>query len=634
MIMMCYVARIFGILLFLACGPCVMAGNPVIPGNLESYSTIHSIGFEWDITGDDNHNATCSLQYKVAGAATYISFKSMYRVDFEGYNMLAGSILFLDPGTTYDVRLTMVDPDGGNSTQNIQVTTRAVPRMPTNGQTYHVISGNGGGTGSAADPFQGVDAAEAFVVAGDVCLLHAGNYGNTVRFNTGGTENNPIVWKAAGDGDPVFEGVRVEASYVWFEGIRVIDQQYGMRTSPPAPKDIVVTRCNFYNNHYGIYLNDGGEGWYIADNVIVGDNIPKTSNFSGEGIELWYTDGHTVAHNTISRVADGISYPGKNVDMFGNDIFDTSDDGIEFDYGHANNRAWGNRITNLFNNGISFQPMNGAPYYVLFNQVSVLNGQSVLKLRTRSDRALIAHNTFIINSGPMASGSEFLNNFEIKNNLWISIQDRYAWENGATTSSNWKTDFDYDGFDWGNYTYAFKWSNVRLNTIADFTAQTGQEVHGIEIDYDVCFEHLNYTSSGNAVDSFHIEYNTLVPNCDAVDAGIVITGINENHMGSHPDLGAYEVGKSLPMYGVRSTCTNISVNTWMGPAVGFWHADATNWSLGHIPTSCDQVVIGTGNHIQVASGETAEGYSIDIATGATFETQGDATIILIAGTLP
>jgi hypothetical protein len=62
-----------------------------------------------------------------------------------------------------------------------------------------------------------------------------------------------------------------------------------------------------------------------------------------------------VAFNTISRVADGISYPHSNCDIYGNDIFGTSDDGIEFDYGETNVRCWGNRISNPKNNGISLQ---------------------------------------------------------------------------------------------------------------------------------------------------------------------------------------------------------------------------------------------------------------------------------------
>lgn len=316
--------------------------------------------------------------------------------------------------------------------------------------------------------------------------------------------------------------------------------------------------------------------------------------------------------------------------MFGNDIFDTSDDGIEFDYGHANNRAWKNRITNLFNNGISFQPMDGAPYYVLHNQVAVLNDQSVLKLRDRSDRALIAHNTFICNSGPMASGSEFLVNFEIKNNLWISIQDRYAWENGSKTPINWKTDFNHDGFDWGNYQYAFKWGD-RLDDIPEFYDSTGQEFNGIRIDHGTCFDSLGYapdSSNPPMVDSFYLQYYTIKSSCIAKNAGIYLPNINEGYLGASPDLGAYEIGKPLPHYGVRALCNLIEVNQWTGPNNAYWHANPSYWSLNRIPSSCDQVLIGNGSSIIVASGLTALAYTLQVEPSASLTTEYGAQLFV------
>jgi len=37
----------------------------------------------------------------------------------------------------------------------------------------------------------------------------------------------------------------------------------------------------------------------------------------------------------------------------------------------------------------------------------------------------------------------------------------------------------------------------------------------------------------------------------AVDAGVGLTGINDDFTGKAPDLGAYEVGKPMPHYGPR-----------------------------------------------------------------------------------
>ncbi len=600
-----------------------------IPGTIEVYSTIHSIGLEWDISGDDNHNAVCTCQFRKLGTTNYSNALPLYRVDFGGYNMLAGSILFLEPGNEYEVLLNLNDPDGGTSSMTKTISTKSIPQIPSGGQTYHVSPGNGGGTGSEADPFLGVEAAESIAQPGDIFLLQAGNYGGAIYLNKAGTSYNHIVWKAAGDGDPIFEGIRLEADYLWLEGLTIVNQQYGLRTSPPGPEGVVVTRCTFLNNHYSIYLNNGGTGWYITDNLIIGDNDPNTSNFSGEGIELDYTSDHTVAYNTISRVGDGISYPHRNVDMFGNDIFDTSDDGIEFDYGHSNNRAWKNRITNALNNGISFQPMNGAPYYVLYNQVAVLN-ESVLKLRTQSDRALIAHNTFIAKSGPVGYGSQFLENFEIKNNLWISIADRYCWENGENASTNWRTDFDYDGFDWGNYSFAFKWgSSIRLADIPEFFAATGQELHGVEITHQTCFDSLGYASTAGSVDSFYIQFYVLNPNCNAINAGITLANINDGYTGVAPDLGAYELGLPLPYYGIRINCSGNEINEWIGPGTGYWHTDISNWSLNRFPTYCDHVLIEAGFNVKISTDQLGVAATLEVAHGALLETEGTGQIHIL-----
>ena len=58
---------------------------------------------------------------------------------------------------------------------------------------------------------------ETVAQPGDVFLLHAGNYGGRITFTKPGTASGYIVWKAAGDGEALFAGIDVAASYVWLE---------------------------------------------------------------------------------------------------------------------------------------------------------------------------------------------------------------------------------------------------------------------------------------------------------------------------------------------------------------------------------------------------------------------------------
>src|SRR5687767_7865463 len=109
-----------------------------VPGELRSYATIHSIGVEWDLTGDADHDAACAVDYRVKGRDAWTKALPLFRVDFNGwyaetkadrpYNMLAGSILFLEPGSRYEVRLQLSDPDGSRETRVVEIATRPVPR--------------------------------------------------------------------------------------------------------------------------------------------------------------------------------------------------------------------------------------------------------------------------------------------------------------------------------------------------------------------------------------------------------------------------------------------------------------------------------------------------------------------------
>ena len=104
------------------------------PGAVRSYSTITSIGVEWDIVGDANHNASATVEYRVSGTGAWRTALPLVRVDYNGANMLAGSVPFLAAGTSYDVRLTLADPDGGAAVQTVVVTTRRVPARPSSGR--------------------------------------------------------------------------------------------------------------------------------------------------------------------------------------------------------------------------------------------------------------------------------------------------------------------------------------------------------------------------------------------------------------------------------------------------------------------------------------------------------------------
>ena len=135
------------------------------------------------------------------------------------------------------------------------------------------------------------------------------------------------------------------------------------------------------------------------------------------------------------------------------------------------------------------------------------------------------------------------------------MQDRYIWEDGSGSGTDWRTNWDYDGYDWGSYPYAFKWQGQRLRDIPEFQNFTGQAMNSIRIDKTTCFENFDIPAPPPAAIPF--QHFTLNSDCVAVDAGLILPNINDNFNGNAPDLGALEVGKELPQYGPRTTSVDL-----------------------------------------------------------------------------
>jgi hypothetical protein len=277
-----------------------------------------------------------------------------------------------------------------------------------------------------------------------------------------------------------------------------------------------------------------------------------TESFDGEGIELAHGSDHEVAYNSITLVADGVSFPERNCDIYGNDIFDVTDDGIELDHGEANIRVWNNRIHNAGHNGIAFQPQDGAPWYIVRNQMVNMQ-ESVFKFR-ETDRFVAVHNTFVNWGWVVDHWSDQLLRGITRNNLWISVNNGPIWKRGSNSVS-WQTDLDYDGFDWGSNSTPFTYEGTGYPDLPSLRTASGQQTHGIRIDRTTCFETFDVPGPPPFT-TIPPQWMTLKASCIAVDAGVMLPNINDDYAGSAPDMGAYEVGQPLPHYGPRPMTTS------------------------------------------------------------------------------
>ena len=95
----------------------------------------------------------------------------------------------------------------------------------------------------------------------------------------------------------------------------------------------------------------------------------------------------------------------------------------------------------------------------------------------------------------------------------------------------------------------------RFATLAQYSAETGQDRHSVLLDYDV-FMHVPMLDARDMktvqkiYDARDLDFR-LKPGSAAVDRGAVIANVTDGFTGSAPDLGALESGVPLPHYGPR-----------------------------------------------------------------------------------
>lgn len=521
---------------------------------LEERPTLHCLGVRWQIGGDDNRNARIDVQYRAAGAKVWKQALDLFRVESqgmrpetrppEGKTLFAGSVFGLEPGTEYELRLSLVDPDGGNAVRTLQMTTRSEPRLP-DGRKIDVRPGELTAALKAAKP-------------GDHLILHAGTYAGPIEIPSG-TPQKPIALLAAGDGPVVLDG-RGKSNVigcrglhdVFFEGLTVRNATWGIAVNGGAR--IVVRRCTIEDIDYAITATANTaaqQDFFIGDNTLVGRSTwPRTQGIENRrGVQISGA-GHAICYNRIRGFADGIdtysTYPCSSIDIYRNEISECTDDGIEMDYSEHNTRCFENRLTNVFQ-GISVQPVHGGPVYVFRNAMFNVEVEP-FKMHNSPSGALFFHNT-VVKAGPptVLMTSEPASNCVSRNNLFVGTEGQYAFENEAPMRD---CDFDRDGFG-GAWKLFLKWNGERYPTLEDAARRAPVYRRAVRVDPATAFRSVRPPKTAKT--QLPIEANDLrlAERSAAIDAGVPMANVNDDFQGQAPDLGAYELGQELPHYGPR-----------------------------------------------------------------------------------
>ena len=545
---------LLGPLLFLLCVPSLFAVDRAQARDfLTEPPTLISLGFEWRIDGDDNRNAVVGVSYRKKGETTWQEGLPLLRIGNERINEnalqyivpngFAGSIFDLEPGTEYECRFVLSDPDGadGKTENTVTVRTRVEPKPAAGGNVYHVYPPGYNGqrqqpafNGLLAAYYTGASHSDNFntfpprVQPGDVILIHAGTYkddryrygggqgtvsSGTYFLTQSGTAEKPIVIKAAGDGEVIFDGDGaynlfnvMAANYNYFEGLTVRNTELAFQAglkNIAGSSGLTIRNCRFQDVGRAIYTDwSGSKDYYIADNVISGrfnpnylmgftgstwTNLPEFNpKLVSEYAIKVYGSGHVVAYNAIANFHDGVdvaTYGNPDgspnairdrlpvsIDFYGNDISNMEDNCIEGDGGAHNIRIFRNRCFNTGHRALSVQPMFGGPVYFLRNIVYHAPEGGAVKFTASSSGIVVYHNTWIAPVKPMLLAAS---NVHYRNNLILGKSETL--ETFAVESNTNYSTSDYNGFRPNEGAmFSFEWSTPPMTMRANFPGDPGQ----------------------------------------------------------------------------------------------------------------------------------------------------------------
>ena len=393
----------------------------------------------------------------------------------------------------------------------------------------------------------------------DLTGLETLNRDNTPGFYATGTN---LYVHLAGDADPNLVSMvvsrygtafTVEQDFIYF--LDLTFRHYGQGSYPKTiyfygASDNIVQNCTFESNDIGIGIKYESHRNVIQDNQF-SDTIfhwPWTYIKQIGGIEdggiVFYDPatgrGNVIRRNTFHDDFDGFNAcpsltagPTNETDVYENTVYRMGDDGIETDGQCSNVRIWSNTFHDVLM-GISLAPVYDGPVYAIRNLI----------YRTGVGNNDYSGSPFKFNSGYAQSGPIYLfhntcdaalpgnNGLYIKspgswdliyarNNIWAGTD--YAIDNYNTSQP---VDIDYDNLWNDNSGDLVRWNSTRYASLSAFTAGTGQESHGLNLE-------PSFVGAGST--DYELAYDSGL-----IDMGVLIPGINDGYAGFGPDIGAHE----------------------------------------------------------------------------------------------
>ena len=495
-------------------------------------STFECIGLRAPYAGDRNRNAHCRVRYREQGGQWR---QGMDLIPCPKDGEFRGSLLWLKPGTTYQIELQAADPDAKGEPQRLALAAatwaEAVPIAETRKLPAGIVAkplvieakGSPDGWIRYAPPDglpttidAGTQARAAVSIRNSAFVIVEGlviRGGTKDAVSVGDSRHVRIRGcEMAGWGTPGTRGP--DGRFVGENG-RLINYHTGVFIGPGTSQ--IVVEHNFMHAPRGT-ANSWEFGHPVGPQGVVicnteGNHVVRYNDVVGDE-RHWWND----AIESISNGAVG-GGPYRDTDIYGNVLFFSNDDGTELDGGQINVRYWHNWIETALC-GVSCAPCVKGPCYVFRNVIAHLGderGKPGSAFKMGGGQAwspgldLILHNTIYGKGGGLCSvGYATSSGYRAfsRNNLFAGPK---SYIDVLDKSRPPVSDFDYD-----------------LIARRGARVAEGNERHAV-------------TDAPEFLDARHGDWR-LAAGSPGIDAGVGLPGVNDGFRGAAPDMGAFEQG--------------------------------------------------------------------------------------------
>jgi hypothetical protein len=516
-------------------------------------STFHCIGIYWS-PQDGSSDNVCQAHYRSYGSTDWKEALPLWYDDRgvggypEGYR---GSIVNLEPGTTYEIELILLNTgtmetftastwsedfpiartvylEAGTTNQALEITESGSP------EGYILYTHPEGETSTINVNNQEdscIYVSGSYIIISGLTLRDASVHGIRILNNVHDVvieECDISGWGRLQEGEwghnldaavfsdsPNIERIIVQRNKLHHPRSDTNSCNERARTipintnHPMGPQAIVFKPRNERTGNYVIRYNE----IYSDEDHYYNDSMGETNNFSYHG------------------------FPIRDTDIYGNYIANCWGDGIEAEGANCNVRIWGNYITRTAIK-IATRIVTVGPIYVWRNVFNISRvgpndnyGWEAFKAGNFGSwshgKFYVFHNTILQPPPPDTGCSEGINsgslntlgNMFTRNNILHVSNDKY--NSIFNQNQNSTNDFDYDLY------------NGNIN------AYRGAEPHGIK--------GVPIYDRNNGDGEF-----ALGPYSPGYDAGVVIPNFNDYYNGAAPDIGAHEAGSPPMEFGVNA----------------------------------------------------------------------------------